>query len=1085
MLFTDLVGSTELLGQLGDDQAERMRREHFGLLRDVATAHSGAEVKNLGDGLMVAFASAVNAVSCAIGIQQAVYRHNARQGDERLRVRVGLNIGEPIRDEGDYFGTPVVVAKRLCDEADGGQILASELLRELVGSRGDFGFRSRGSLALKGISEPLAACEVVWEPATERRIALPPPFRFDELRTLVGRDAPLDELGRLWLEARDGHRRVAMLIGEPGIGKTRLAAEFCRTAHADGATVLLGRCYEESLVPYQPFVEALSHYVAETPPAELRLRVGPHRATLAKLLPGLAEQAAQPALGGDAGGSEREQFLLFDAVASLLREIAGATPLILVVDDLHWADVPTLQLLRDVARSSEQTSLMLLGTYRETEVDDAHPLAPVLAELRRARALDSVRVGGLGEADVAELISAQAGREAPAKGVIRSILERTEGNPFFVEEVLRDVGIDDDWSAALERIGVPDSVKDLLLRRLRRLDDACKRLLTFAAVSGREFTLDVLEQVSQITADQVAENLEQAIAAQVIEELRESIGRYSFAHALIRETIYEQLSHTRRAQLHRRIGEAIETTASDAADERASELAHHFSAAGDAAKAYEYHSRAAAAANRVYAIAPALGHYTAAIEAARELGLEPDREPAIRGLLLQRGRMRYRTADDAGAAADADAALDAARRSGDRVTEMEALNELGFLRFRSDLAGAAAFHEAALEIGELLEDTAAQTLALDRLSVISSHLLELDRGLELGERALELARETGEKSVVGRAMDSIKLAALQLGDLARLKALTDELEPLWRERSDLWYLQWTLLESALVPIGAGRWDEASARLAEAVAINRHVRDPAAEALILDGLCWLHRSRGVYEKALSAGRRAVALGTGVGWEGFTAPTLGCLLLELRAPAAAAGVLERGLEVAEENGGRQALTRCLGQLAWARWLLGAYDEARALADRAEQLLEEVSAPPGGIFLFGTHAYTAIARVHLAAGEPDRGETLLSPVLEAAERSGWQEPAAITELVLGLCAEARGDHDQAVARLAHAAETADEHGIPAPGWEAHRALAGIHRSAGLPAEADQQLAIAEAILERVTAGLTDEALRDGLREQTNLPL
>ena len=637
LLFTDLVGSTELLGQLGDDEAERLRRVHFGLLRDVAIAHSGQEVKNLGDGLMVAFSSAVNAVSCAIGIQQAVHRHNARHGDDRLRVRVGLNIGEPIRDEGDYFGTPVVVAKRLCDVAEGGQILTSELLRALVGSRGGFGFRPRGSLALKGISEPLAACEVVWEPATERRVALPPSFLFDEPTALVGRDAPLRELGRQWQDACDGRRRIAMLIGEPGIGKTRLAAEFCRTAHADGATVLLGRCYEESLVPYQPFVEALSQYVAESPLDELRLVVGPHRATLAKLLPELAGQAPRTTAGGGTEASEREQFLLFDAVASFLVEIAEAHPLILVLDDLHWADASTLQLLRHVTRSSEEASLLILGTYRETEVDQRHPLAQALAELRRARSLDSLRIRGLGEEDLAELISAQAGGEAPAIGVVRSIRERTEGNPFFVEELLRDVGVEHDWSMAIARIGVPESIKDLLLRRLRRLDDTCRRLLTFAAVTGREFALEVLEQISDTAAGDVAENLEQAIAAQVIEESPGSIGHYSFAHALIRETIYEQLSHTRRAQLHRLIGEAIEATVADATDERASALAHHFSAAGDVAKAYEYHSRAAAAAQRVYAIEPALAHYTAALDAGGELRLEADREPAIRGCSCSAG----------------------------------------------------------------------------------------------------------------------------------------------------------------------------------------------------------------------------------------------------------------------------------------------------------------------------------------------------------------------------------------------------------------------------------------------------------------
>ena len=259
-----------------------------------------------------------------------------------------------------------------------------------------------------------------------------------------------------------------------------------------------------------------------------------------------------------------------------------------------------------------------------------------------------------------------------------------------------------------------------------------------------------------------------------------------------------------------------------------------------------------------------------------------------------------------------------------------------------------------------------------------------------------------------------------------------------------------------------------------------MRDPGAEALILDALCWLHRSRGDYEEALSAGRRAVALGARVRWVGWTSPTLGCLLLELGAPAPAAAVLERGLAVAEENGARQALTRCLGQLAWARWLLGARDEARSLADRAEKLLEEVSAPPGGAFLFGMHAYVATARVHLAAGVPERGEALLRPVLEAAERSGWREAAATTGLVLGLCVEARGELEQAVARLAHAAEIADEHGMPARGWEAHGVLARMYRTAGRLAEADEQAAMAEAIVERVIAGLNDEELRDGVRER-----
>ena len=399
---------------------------------------------------------------------------------------------------------------------------------------------------------------------------------------------------------------------------------------------------------------------------------------------------------------------------------------------------------------------------------------------------------------------------------------------------------------------------------------------------------------------------------------------------------------------------------------------------------------------------------------------------------------------------------------------MEALNELGIVRLQSDVGAAATSHLAALEIARELDDTAAQTNAMNRLSVVYSHLLEFDRALELGESALELARAAGEEALVGRALDGIKLAVWQLGDLHRLEELTGELARLWRERDDLWYLQFTLQESAFVPIGRARWDEAAQRLAEAAATNARVRDPLAEVLILHALCWLHRSRGAYEESLAAGRQAVALAAATTWSGWAADALGWTLLDLGAVAEAADVLGRGLNAGQKLGAPNESVRCLGQLAWARFLLGAEDEAGALAARAEELLAQVT---GGAFLFGAHAYAATARVLLATGAAERGENLLRPVLAAAERFGWLEAAATTGLVLGLCQEARGDLDQAHATLAEAAAVADEHGIPAPGWEAHAALARLGAGA-------RHALVAEAIVERMADTLTDEAQRDRLR-------
>jgi class 3 adenylate cyclase len=268
LLFTDEVSSTETLLSLGDDEAQRRRHVHFRLLREVAAAHRGQEVKSLGDGLMVAFASAVDAVACAIGIQQAV-AHQAESEGRPMTVRVGLNVGEPIVDEGDYFGTPVVLAKRLCDAADGGQILAADVVRTLVGTRGGFEFRRLDPIAVKGMSESISVCDVRWEGTAEQRVPLPPPLSGTTTGAFVGRTHTLEALARHAAAAAAGERRVVLISGEPGIGKTRLVAESCRAAHARGAAVLAGRCHDEMVIPFEPFGEALRDYVASCPPAEL------------------------------------------------------------------------------------------------------------------------------------------------------------------------------------------------------------------------------------------------------------------------------------------------------------------------------------------------------------------------------------------------------------------------------------------------------------------------------------------------------------------------------------------------------------------------------------------------------------------------------------------------------------------------------------------------------------------------------------------------------------------------------------------------------------------------------------------------
>jgi len=1077
LLFTDQVGSTETLQRLGDEEGERLRRAHFGLLREAAAMHGGEEVKNLGDGLMVAFVSAMDALACAITMQQAVHRA-AAGGELALAVRIGLNVGEPIRDEGDYFGTPVVIAKRLCDAGAPGQILASELVRALIGTRGGFAYRALGAVPLKGVAGPVTACEVMWEPSTEVRVPLPALVAGEDRGAFVGRSDAVAALAAEWAAVGERGLRVVVLAGEPGIGKTRLVREFARTAHERGATVLAGSCHEETLVPYQPFVEALRHYIACCPPAELAVQVTPRRAQLAAIVPELEDP--RTAHGPTGLGAEQERFRLFEAVCSLLGDAAHLRPLVLFLDDLHWADQSSLLLLRHLARSAKDAPLMVLGTYRPVEVGEEHPLAEALAELRRARALARLSLPGLDEAEVAELIAGRTGQQAP-RGFVRRVADRSEGNPFFIEELLYDVGVQSDWELATS--GVPDSVRDLLLRRLHGLGDDCRQTLAVAAVVGREFELDVLESVLEHPRDRLIDLVEEAIKADVLVEPAQSAGRLSFSHALFRETIYEQLSATRKAAIHGRIAAAIEAAPAERPDERAGTLAYHYRAAGELRKAFDYHRRAATAAERVYAQETALENLDGAILAGEMLGMTAAAEEAIRDLYSARAWTLHLLGEPEKALADLEHALEGARAAGDRASEMRVLNAVGTHWHVRDPPAARRCHEQELRIAEELGDESGQVNALNRLSLVLTNELEFAEAVELGERALEIARRAGDELAVSRALDSLKLTALQLGDLERLEELCGELERSQRQRGDLWYLQWTLCESCYVPLEHCDWQEAEHRVTEALAVSDRLGgERTTGVLFREASSWIARCRGDYARSLSCGRQALAAADTpeADWLGWAAAGLANSLLDLRAAEEAVAVLERGLAAAERNRARGQIFRCLGALSSAIRMTGADNQANTLAERAQQIAERVTTPPGKVDFWGEQAYCAIAETQLAAGEIERAEKSMQSRLKAWEQSKAQRSIAMTTRLLSRCAEARGDWATAAGMLARSAEAAGEEGLLCERWQIRAGLARVATAGDRLEEAEDHRLRARELIDTMAASVGDEEIAARFRER-----
>ena len=379
-----------------------------------------------------------------------------------------------------------------------------------------------------------------------------------------GRDDHMHQLWELYAHSKSGSCRLAFVRGEAGIGKTRLVAEFARRAHGDGAVALYGCCDEQPLHPHQPFVEALGHYVAVCPLAQLSAQGAAGTDELRRLVPALDERlpARAPPVSVDREG---ERYRLFEAVGALLRRAAEARPVVLVLDDLHWADRPTLLLLRHLARHVCPPRLLMLGTYRDAEIGSEHPLRETLGDLSRDRGFARMSLGALDVDAAAQLVTSQAGQQSSE--LVQTLWDETEGNPFFIGETLRHLAQSGELSAAaqpralgsrLSDLGIPDGVRDVIGRRIGLLSQRTQAVLATASVSGRTFEFAVLEHMSGRDQDELLEALEEAISARLIEEEPAAAGRYVFTHALIRETIYGGLMRTRRVLLHLRVGAALE-----------------------------------------------------------------------------------------------------------------------------------------------------------------------------------------------------------------------------------------------------------------------------------------------------------------------------------------------------------------------------------------------------------------------------------------------------------------------------------------------------------------------------------------------
>jgi DNA-binding CsgD family transcriptional regulator len=529
--------------------------------------------------------------------------------------------------------------------------------------------------------------------------------------SFVGRERELAQLNAALGDAISRQGRLVMLVGEPGIGKTRTAEELAGLARQRGAVVLWGRCPEErGAPPYWPWAQIIRSYVGEREPGVLRSEMGAGAADIAQVVPevreGLPDLPASPVLQDP----EQARFRLFDSITSFLKRASQKQPLVLTLDNLHWADPSSLRLLEFLAQEVSEARVLVIGTYRDVDVSRGHPLFRTLGELTRQRLYQRVLLRGLSQGEVGQVMGTVGGI-APPQELVATVHQQTEGNPLFVGEVVRLLA--QEGMLAAERLvdlkswdfRLPEGIREVIGRRLDQLSGRCNELLAIASVVGREFSIGLLERLGQQPEAALLEVLEEALVARIIEELPHPVGHYQFTHALIQQTLAAELSTTRKVRLHARIAEALEELYGAAAEAHAAELAHHFAEASPITgpeKLVRYSLLAGERALAAYAWEEALGHFHRGL-AAREVpptGTVPAPDAETAALLFGLGRSQLATLERAqseGAVANLQRAFDYYAVAGD-VAGALAVAQYPIVALGTGRTGVAGFIPRALKL---------------------------------------------------------------------------------------------------------------------------------------------------------------------------------------------------------------------------------------------------------------------------------------------------------------------------------------------------------------------------------------------------
>lgn len=904
---------------------------------------------------------------------------------------------------------------------------------------------------------------------------------------LIGRVQDLTHFRLLVDRVKSEEAQVALLTGEAGIGKSRLVAEITSYAEASDFLLLEGQCFQtDSTSPYAPLLDLFRAYFARRAPTSLSDPMHSFASTLSRLLPELAllfpDLATLPT--PSTVEPEEEKRRLFAAMTHFVTEQTTQHPVLLVVEDLHWCDDLSLDLLLHLARRCRQVRLLLLVTYRREEL---HPrLRGWLTQLDRERLAQEFALERLSRTEVAAMLRAMLDlQQEVGADLLDTLFTRSEGNPFFVEELLKSlmttgelVCVDGTWKRTAQRAPVPRSVQEAVQQRTVYLSADAKRLVTLAAVAGRRFNVTLLQEMMRCDEGQLLALLKEVMAAQLVVE--EGIDQFAFRHALTQQAISAELLLRERQRLHRSLAETLERLiiSSPLLRERYLEdLASHSYEAGMWEQALAYQREAGEKALTLYAQQAAIDHFTRAEEAAHHLSLTPPSR-----LYLARGQAYETLGDFERARGDYERALDAALAAHDGTMEWQSMMAIGFLWTGHDYERAGVWFRQALALAEELADPTLHAQSLNRLGNWLVNTGRVQEALEAHQEALRLFEARADRQGTAQTLEMLGMAHFFMGDTAgAVKEFYGRTIELFRSLDDRQSLCSILAMRALDSAPETLETTYSALLTreecvrdaeEALLLARQTNSSAEQAFVEMVNSYVLSSFGAFGPALAHAQEALRIATAIEhqeWIVGTNGAQGLLYLLLLEPDRAVACLEAALA------GAQAMGSAIQLKVLTSYMALAYIHRRDFP-RAEAVLKTViprELLPGNFF------ERQVARVWgelaLAQGEAARALSIAEHLLVSAP--GDRRPQPIPHLLA-----LKGEALFVLKRLEEAAEAfeeaklgAEQRQAPSILWRIHRSLGQVYHLLKREDQAQREFSAARHLIQELATTIDETSLRE----------